>query len=59
MIRSISATAWPRRFDLLGQVPGLRVPARTSSFYFKGRTETIANIAHVRAIEAPPLIPCA
>jgi TolB-like protein/Flp pilus assembly protein TadD len=31
--------------ELLGQVPDLRVPARTSSFYFKGKTETIANIA--------------
>ncbi len=31
--------------DLLGQVPGLRVPARTSSFYFKGKSETIANMA--------------
>ena len=31
--------------DLLSQVPDLRVPARTSSFYFKGKNETIANIA--------------
>ncbi len=31
--------------ELLGQVPDLRVPARTSSFYFKGKTETIANMA--------------
>ena len=31
--------------DLLGRVPDLRVPARTSSFYFKGKDETIANIA--------------
>jgi TolB-like protein len=31
--------------ELLGQVPDLRVPARTSSFYFKGKDETIANIA--------------
>jgi TolB-like protein/Tfp pilus assembly protein PilF len=31
--------------ELLGQVPDLRVPARTSSFYFKGKNETIANIA--------------
>jgi serine/threonine protein kinase/TolB-like protein len=30
---------------LLGRVPDLRVPARTSSFYFKGKDETIANIA--------------
>jgi adenylate cyclase len=31
--------------DLLSQVPDLRVPARTSSFYFKSKNETIANIA--------------
>ena len=31
--------------DLLGQVPDLRVPARTSSFYFKGKNETIAAMA--------------
>jgi TolB-like protein/predicted Ser/Thr protein kinase len=31
--------------NLLGQVPDLRVPARTSSFYFKGKNETIASIA--------------
>jgi TolB-like protein len=31
--------------DLLGQVPDLRVPARTSSFYFKGKSEDIASIA--------------
>ena len=31
--------------DLLGRVPDLHVPARTSSFYFKGKDETIANIA--------------
>lgn len=31
--------------DLLAQVPGLRVPARTSSFYFKGKSEDIATIA--------------
>ena len=31
--------------DLLGQVPDLRVPARTSSFYFKGKNEPISNIA--------------
>ena len=30
--------------DLLGRVPGLRVPARTSSFYFKGRQATLADI---------------
>jgi adenylate cyclase len=31
--------------DLLAQVPDLRVPARTSSFYFKGRTDDVATIA--------------
>jgi TolB-like protein/tetratricopeptide (TPR) repeat protein len=31
--------------DLLTQVSALRVPARTSSFYFKGRTDDIATIA--------------
>ena len=31
--------------DLLAQVPDLRVPARTSSFYFKGKSEDIATIA--------------
>lgn len=31
--------------ELLSQVPDLRVPARTSSFYFKGKTEKIATIA--------------
>jgi adenylate cyclase len=30
--------------DLLGRVPGLRVPARTSSFYFKGKQATLAEI---------------
>ncbi|MHB8478184.1 MAG: TIR domain-containing protein [Steroidobacteraceae bacterium] len=30
--------------DLLAQVPDLKVAARTSSFYFKGRTEDIAAI---------------
>jgi serine/threonine protein kinase/tetratricopeptide (TPR) repeat protein len=30
---------------LLGKVPGLRVPARTSSFYFKGKPTRIADIA--------------
>ena len=30
--------------DLLGKVPGLRVPARTSSFYFKGKQTTLAEI---------------
>ncbi|HEY2534350.1 MAG TPA: TIR domain-containing protein [Xanthobacteraceae bacterium] len=31
--------------DLLAKVPDLRVPARTSSFYFKGKSEDIATIA--------------
>jgi TolB-like protein len=31
--------------DMLTKVPGLHVPARTSSFYFKGRQTTIADIA--------------
>ena len=31
--------------DLLAKIPGLRVPARTSSFYFKGKQVTIADIA--------------
>ena len=31
--------------NLLGQIPDLRVPARTSSFYFKGKSEDIATIA--------------
>lgn len=30
--------------DLLVKIPGLRVPARTSSFYFKGRTVRIQDI---------------
>jgi adenylate cyclase len=31
--------------DMLTRVPDLRVPARTSSFYFKGKQTTIADIA--------------
>ena len=31
--------------DLLSRVPDLKVPARTSSFYFKGRQVTIGEIA--------------
>jgi TolB-like protein/Tfp pilus assembly protein PilF len=31
--------------DLLSQVPDLHVPARTSSFYFKGRSDDVATIA--------------
>ena len=30
--------------ELLGRIPGLRVPARTSSFYFKGKQATLADI---------------
>lgn len=33
--------------DLLGKIPNLRVPARTSSFYFKGRPTTLAEIGKV------------
>jgi len=31
--------------DLLGKIPELRVPARTSSFYFKGKQATLGEIA--------------
>jgi TolB-like protein/tetratricopeptide (TPR) repeat protein len=31
--------------DLLAQVPDLRVPARTSSFYFKGKSTPVPDIA--------------
>jgi TolB-like protein len=31
--------------DMLTKVPGLRVPARTSSFYFKGKQATVPEIA--------------
>ena len=31
--------------DLLTRVPNMRVPARTSSFYFKGKQVTVAEIA--------------
>jgi TolB-like protein/Flp pilus assembly protein TadD len=31
--------------ELLAKVPGLRVPARTSSFYFKGKQATLQEIA--------------
>jgi TolB-like protein len=31
--------------DMLTQIPNLRVPARTSSFYFKGKATTIPDIA--------------
>jgi transcriptional activator of cad operon len=32
--------------DKLSQIPGLRVPAPTSSFYFKGKQVTVADVAH-------------
>ncbi len=31
--------------ELLAKIPDLRVPARTSSFYFKGKNEELASIA--------------
>ncbi len=31
--------------DLLAKVPGLHVPARTSSFYFKGKSTKIPDVA--------------
>jgi TolB-like protein/tetratricopeptide (TPR) repeat protein len=33
--------------DMLAKIPGLRVPARTSSFYFKGRQATLPEIGKV------------
>jgi len=36
--------------DQLAQVPDLRVPARTSSFYFKGKQATIAEIARTLGV---------
>jgi len=36
--------------DLLVKVPELRVPARTSSFYFKGKSEDISAIARRLAV---------
>jgi TolB-like protein/Flp pilus assembly protein TadD len=36
--------------DLLAKVPNLRVPARTSSFSFKGKQTTIPNIARELAV---------
>jgi TolB-like protein/Flp pilus assembly protein TadD len=32
--------------DLLAQVPNLKVPARSSSFYFRGSSAQVKNIAH-------------
>jgi adenylate cyclase len=36
--------------DMLTKVPDLRVPARTSSFYFKGKPTTIGDIAKVLGV---------
>jgi TolB-like protein len=36
--------------DMLTKIPDLRVPARTSSFYFKGKSATIAEIAKALAV---------
>jgi TolB-like protein/tetratricopeptide (TPR) repeat protein len=38
--------------DLLTKIPELRVPARTSSFYFKGRQATVAEIAKALSVSA-------
>jgi TolB-like protein/DNA-binding winged helix-turn-helix (wHTH) protein len=37
--------------DVLARVPELRVPARTSSFYFKGKQATVADIAKALGVE--------
>jgi len=36
--------------DMLAKIPDLRVPARTSSFYFKGNSEPIATIARTLGV---------
>src|SRR5215469_7311794 len=36
--------------DMLAKVPDLRVPARTSSFYFKGKSEAVASIARTLGV---------
>jgi TolB-like protein/cytochrome c-type biogenesis protein CcmH/NrfG len=36
--------------DMLTKIPGLRVPARTSSFYFKGKAATITDIANALSV---------
>jgi len=36
--------------DMLSKIPDLRVPARTSSFYFKGKQTTIADIAKALSV---------
>jgi adenylate cyclase len=38
--------------NMLAQVPGLRVPARTSAFAFKGRNESIRRIGEELGVEA-------
>jgi TolB-like protein/Flp pilus assembly protein TadD len=38
--------------DLLGKIPGLRVPARTSSFYFKGKQVTLAEIGKALGVSS-------
>jgi TolB-like protein/Flp pilus assembly protein TadD len=37
--------------DLLAQIPDLKVPARTSSFYFRGRQVTVAQIAQTLGVQ--------
>jgi TolB-like protein/Tfp pilus assembly protein PilF len=37
--------------DLLSKIPDLRVPARTSSFYFKGKSDDIPTIARKLKVE--------
>jgi hypothetical protein len=39
--------------DMLTKIPDLRVPARTSSFYFKGKPTTISDIAKARGHVRP------
>jgi TolB-like protein/Flp pilus assembly protein TadD len=36
--------------DMLTKIPDLRVPARTSTFYFKGKSTTIEDIAHALGV---------
>ena len=36
--------------DVLTRIPNLRVPARTSSFSFKGKATTIGEIAHILGV---------
>jgi TolB-like protein len=36
--------------DVLAKIPNLRVPARTSSFSFKGKSATIGDIAHALGV---------